>query len=114
MVFNRAIVRRVRSGSLESQILEDQSTLTSNGITFSQFTELTHRTSDVRLKKLRGYVYCRAGSIVNGDDERFRFALIKTPAGFGNPNANSFDDISQNIYEIDCVCNRDQILRWLY
>ena len=108
------MARRFRSsGALESQILEDDSTVTAAGITSSEFTELTHRTSPVVLRRLRGYVYCRAGSSTNGDDERVRFAIIKHPIGAAIPTPTSGDYglIQNNVWEIDCTCNRSETLK---
>ena len=91
---------------MESQILEQVPAGFSTGVAASKFTELDHRTAPIVTRKLRGYVYCRGGTEAS-DDQLLRFALIKLKAGVSVVTTGSFDDVSSNVYEIDCVCNRD-------
>ena len=101
------------SANLNNEILtEPGATGAAGGMTLYAFTRLltSVRSSDAMLRRVRGYVQCRAGGTASS--EMVRFALMGSDKAGNVPiyAARNLED--QNYWEIPCVASRDTTNNW--
>ena len=82
---------KYQKGALVSQILKDDGTLASQGVTSSEFTEMNHRSSDAVLVKLEASLLFKSGGTSN-TFEGCHFGLVVKPISLGSPALADFED----------------------
>ena len=101
-----------RSANLNNEILtEPAGTIGAAGSALYQFIRLDKgvRSSDVMLRRVRGYVQCRAGGTASSEMVRF---LLASDNGGNLPTYASRNLENQNYWEIPCVASRDTTANW--
>ena len=101
-------VRRT-SASLNNQILSTYGSF-AQGVANVNFTGLTdNRSSDAMLRRLRGHIWCRAGS--TSPNARVEFGIMQEEEGVF-PVAADFQDESKNLWSQECTASRDTVNNW--
>ena len=104
--------RSSRSGpSLNNQILfQNVASFANTGVSSQSFTGVNdNRSSDAMLRRIRGHIFCRAGSTASG--ESVRFGIIAEQPG-DIPVVSSFADEARNLWEQECTASRDTVNNW--
>ena len=93
--------------SLVSQIIKDEASI-SVGVSSNQFTEMTHRSSDVLLKRLDLDLGCSEAnnpSTTGVTQSRVRFCLISKPISEGNPVVGDMDNGKYVVFQAMCAAS---------
>ena len=102
-----------KSPPLQNEILKDvNNSIGAAGIVINQITRLDHnvRNAEAMLRRIRGYIACRAGSTASM--ESIRFGLTLDSSDHNNPTFANRDLEDQNLWEQTCTASRDTSANW--